>query len=329
MAGKDKEHWTPEQLSTHNRRERTKFKLELHIKHLAREERRAHLEKEPEPWSRPREKPKPFTEDQVEKWNHRFYKKELKKRKKERERKKIVHDKNQIEIKKRIWDRKVENWFENKLLSLSGNKKRIVAKMEQLKREEEEATMKFVRDVTDEVLIKKFNDDLTAKNKKKVDEAKAVLDLFNKLKGMERMPKKRDVLQQLAKDKKLKQAAMQLSCTQPVIRHPEFINCFMVSPAKVTGFLDADEFSTFFKCVGNIGVDYVRAKEAIKEEDTAEERAEEEKAKRKVELRKQREQQKINREKAMADRLDFVANNVGGVYFKPEQRRVRNESGNV
>ena len=150
------DHWTPEQFQAHTARERAKFKLDLYQNHLRRVERKAALERSPEPWMRPRKKPTPFTSEQVEKWERKFHRKEVKERKKQRQKNKEIRIKNEALMKQRVWDKKVEHWFRGKLLSYNSNKEKIAQKMESILKEEEEAHFKFVVEETDELKIGEY-----------------------------------------------------------------------------------------------------------------------------------------------------------------------------
>ena len=143
------------------------------------------------------------------------------------------------------------------------------------------------------------------------------------------MPRKRDILLNLSNSKSLKERAKKTFGMRPLLTNPEFINCFMVSPAKVSGHTSVEEFATFCKSTAKTGTLYIRAKEIIKEEDEAEEKKEEEKVSRRANLKKLREQQAKDRAKEVENRHKFVEGNIGGVYFREDQKRVRDESGNV
>ncbi|GMH56135.1 hypothetical protein TL16_g02065 [Triparma laevis f. inornata] len=321
--------WTPEQLKAHTAKERAEFRLELHKKHLARVVRKQQLARSPEPWMRPRVKPKPFTLDDVEKWQKKYDKKASRKRKKDRTRKEKLHAENQIAIKKRVWDRKVEMWFLRKLLSYNPNKEKLSQKMSVLEREDSEALEKFVREEMDPVKIEEHNKLLRRKAELKQLEAEEITNIFNELKGVERMVKKRDILIKLSKSKKLKERARKTVGMRPILSHPEFINCFMVSPAKVSGFTSVEEFLTFCTIVAKVGTRYLQAKEAIKEEEAAEELKEEEKVSKRAQLKFLREEQAKKRAEQVEERKNFVSGNINGVFFKEDQKRKRDESGNV
>jgi len=323
------EYWTPEQLQAHTARERAKFKLDLHIKHVARLEKKKALELSPEPWMRPKVKPKPFTQDQVEKWEEKFRKKEVRKRRKQRENNKELHEKNRRAMLKRVWDRKVQQWFKNKLLSFNANKEELAQRMARITSEEEAAHLKFVQEETDSEKIEAANKELTRKQEKLKEESKDVLAIFRELAGYDKVVKKRVLLTRLGKNRKLKERAKKLQSMKPIVTSPEFINAFMVAPAEFSGHVNREEFSTFCLAVNIVGRLYLRAKQLLKEEKEAEEKKEEEKVNRRENLRKLRAQQAAKRERDITAKKEFEAGKVKGVYFRADQKRVRDETGEV
>ena len=169
----------------------------------------------------------------------------------------------------------------------------------------------------------------TAKLVKSKEEMKMCEEIFREVSGLERMPKKRDVLTTLGKSKQLKEKAKRLKCLRALVTQPEFINAFVLSPAKISGFVTLSEFLTFCKCIETVGNLYLRAKDKIREEKEQAQKKEEEKTVRRQKMKKMRAQQAEQRAKEVAAKLEFEAGNIKGVHFRADQRRARDESGEV
>jgi len=325
-------YWTPEQYKVKQARDRAEFRLILQKKHVARLERKKKLLIEPEPWKRKTREEKVFTLEEVEKWKDKAAKREWKERSVMRARKKKEHAARQEILQDKIWDRKVENWLQNKLLSFNQNKQELANVMKAEKENDERTEMERIIHENNPENIEANNARLSRQKEAKKKEAEEVKSIYDALNTTgEQYPTKKAIMTALSKNKELKGRCKRVDSLSPLF-NVQFVNAFMLQPARSSGRVSRKEFCSFGAAVATVGQLYLRAKRKTEDEKERKKKKEAERKNKKEELRNLRKVQKQRRETVKMEKEEkerLLAGGeegvlvVGGIVFKKDQRRDR------